>query len=766
MKKQIRYSLIVLFSLFLLWYYFALPKQLFTKPMSTVVYDENGELLGAHIAKDGQWRFEMTSTVNPKFEECILAYEDNRFRSHIGVDPIALIRAIRSNFSAGKIKSGASTITMQTIRLHQDNPERTYWEKFKEIILATRLEWRCSKQEILQYYSANAPFGGNIVGIDAAAWKYFGRSQERLSWSEAATLAVLPNSPALVHPGRNRLRLEQKRNSVLLDLLKAERIDSLTYELSILEPLPEKPYPIPLIAPHLMFRHLSVSNARSHVVHSTLNKNAQKKAQEIVDRNSANLASNGVLHAAALVLENATGEIKAYIGNSGSFTAGEQRMVNMIHAPRSTGSILKPLLYASAMNYGEITPLELLEDAPVQYGSYSPKNYTKMYGGVISAKQMVSKSLNVPAVNLLAKLGVSRFHTLLKQYGMTSLHAAPNHYGLSLILGGAEVTMWDLGKMYLAFAQKNGLATNQNFTIHYDRSDTTKTDFSNYPDCGVIWKTFEAMNELSRPGAEASWKRYSSAKKVAWKTGTSFGGRDAWAVGVSKDYTYVVWTGNADGTGKPNLTGYQSSAPILFELVHLFQTENTWFSEPKDDLDVERICKQSGMRASKHCTEHLYESIPKSSGKTSLCTYCKTFFLDSSRTWIVNDEAYPVHLKKKIAQFILPPLSAYYYKIKHPDYIDLPPVKGAVQVSTFKIIYPTHQSSLYLPHFTNEERAQVLFRAVASKKDAVLYWHINDKFVGRTKNEHEFKKVLESGDYCLSVIDQFGQKEVLTFTIL
>jgi penicillin-binding protein 1C len=253
LKHHIKSHKILYFCvlLLLILYYFSLPNNLFPKNYSTVVLDRDGELVGARIANDGQWRFPEDSVIPDKFKQCILQFEDRHFYHHPGFNPASLIRAIVQNLRAGKVVSGGSTLSMQVIRLHRENKRRTVFEKFIEIILATRLELGHSKNQILAIYASHAPFGGNVVGIDAASWRYFGRDPKNLSWAEAALLSVLPNSPAMIHPGKNRQNLLEKRNKLLLKLYNKNIIEQETYKLSLLEPLPLQPLPLPDIAPHL-----------------------------------------------------------------------------------------------------------------------------------------------------------------------------------------------------------------------------------------------------------------------------------------------------------------------------------------------------------------------------------------------------------------------------------------------------------------------------------------------------------------------------------
>jgi penicillin-binding protein 1C len=432
---------------------FSSPKVLFSKPVSSTLLDQQGQLLGAHIATDQQWRFPLIKTVPRKFEAAIIQFEDKRFYQHIGVDPLAIIRAIKLNSQHGHIVSGGSTISMQVIRLSRGNPDRTIIEKIKEMFLAIRLELNISKEEILRLYATHAPFGGNIVGLETASWRYFGRSLKQLSWAESATLAVLPNSPALIHPGRHRIQLKNKRNKLLAKLFEHGYMDQLSYKLALEESLPANPKPLPHLAPHLLST-LNSNKTSNQRFTSTLDKNLQTEVNKIIHLHAEKLELQGVHNIAALVINNNTFQVKSYIGNSSNRQTGSQgHAIDLIHKPRSSGSTLKPFLFANMIEAGEILPETLVADVPVRYSGFRPQNYDRSYRGAVRAKEALAKSLNIPAANMLSQYGVGRFQANLKAMGMTSLHRNAKNYGLTLILGGAEGTLWDITSLYANLAR-------------------------------------------------------------------------------------------------------------------------------------------------------------------------------------------------------------------------------------------------------------------------------------------------------------------------
>ncbi|HHQ49702.1 MAG TPA: penicillin-binding protein 1C, partial [Acidobacteria bacterium] len=547
----------------------------FDDPRSTVLLDSRGRLLSASIAADGQWRFAAPERVPERFARCAVLFEDRRFRWHPGVDPIAIVRAAVQDVRAGRVVSGGSTLTMQVVRLARKGRPRTLGEKLIEAVLAVRLELAAGKDRILALWAGNAPFGGNVVGLEAASWRYFGRGPEHLSWAEAATLAVLPNAPALIHPGRNRRRLLARRNALLARLLAAGDLDRESYRLALAEPLPGPPLPLPSLAPHLLERARRDGYAGQRL-RTSLSRELQERATAVVREHAARLAGNGVHNVAALIAEVGSGRVLAYVGNSGGpDDPAHGGWVDLITAPRSTGSTLKPFLYAEMLEAGEVLPTELIPDIPTRVGGFAPENYDHSYSGAVPAAVALARSLNVPAVRMLRDHGVDRFWGELRAMGMTTLFRPAGGYGLTLILGGAETTLWDLGAMYAGLGRTvdeyaRGVEDARPFRpLSYLAEGGVpgvqrRGAGARLPGAAACYETLRALLEVGRPGVDAAWRRFASSRRIAWKTGTSWGHRDAWAVGVTPRHVVAVWVGNADGEGRPGLTGHASAAPVLF----------------------------------------------------------------------------------------------------------------------------------------------------------------------------------------------------------
>ncbi|MFD2822624.1 penicillin-binding protein 1C [Lacinutrix iliipiscaria] len=750
-------------------YYFCLPKQLFEDPTATVITSANNELLGAQIAKDGQWRFPQNDSIPEKFKTCIIQFEDEFFYKHPGFNPISIFKALRDNVKSGAIKRGGSTITQQVIRLSRKGQQRTYLEKIKELILATRLEFRESKEQILTYYSSHAPFGGNVVGIDAASWRYFNRNVNQLSWAESATLAVLPNAPSLIYPGKNQKLLIEKRNRLLKKLLHKSIIDTLTYNLSVAEGLPQKPFPLPQTAPHLLQKVAKKNYGQR--VQTTINLSLQKQTNAIVKTHYNLLKQNEIHNISVLVLDVKTRQVLAYVGNSPTDKT-HQKDVDIVDKPRSTGSILKPFLYAAMLDSGDLLPNTLIADVPSQFGNYTPENFNKEYDGAVPASRALSRSLNVPAVRMLQSFGLDRFHHYLKELKLKDLKYNANHYGLTLVLGGAESNLWDLCKSYASlsstlnhytensseyysneFCEPTFLASK---SIDFGKKSPEKTLF----DAASIYLTYESLKEVNRPENDENWEFFDGSKPIAWKTGTSFGFRDAWAIGTTKDYVVGVWVGNADGEGRPGLVGVQTAAPILFDVFDLLPNSD-WFSKPFDDMQEVDICIKSGFRATETCENTELKYIQNSGLKTKPCPYHVLIHLDQNEQYQVNSSCENINNIVNKSWFVLPPLMAFYYKTKNPFYKPLPPFRNDClddYAASMQFIYPKETTTVFLPKDFDGKTNELILKIAHSKPETTLFWYINDIFLGTTKDIHDMAISPKVGKHLITVVDELGNE--------
>ncbi len=771
-KKILKPGLVLVFSCLLIIFWFSLPEVLFNDPTSTVIEDRNGTLLGAKIAADGQWRFPYDGNVPGKFKTAIIEFEDNRFYQHPGVNPFSLIRALWQNIRSGSVVSGGSTLTMQVIRLMRRGKPRTVKEKIVEIVLALRLEMSYSKDDILALYASNAPFGGNVVGLDAASWRYFGRKPGNLSWAESAALAVLPNAPSLIYPGKNHYRLKEKRDRLLKRLMLKGVIDSTQYTLAVREPLPGKPLPLEQPALHLLIK--TFKEHRGERVRTTVDYDLQTAVSSIVEAHHDKLKFNGIHNAAAIVLDVETGNVLAYVGNiknDGNPAFGSD--VDIIQAPRSTGSILKPILYASMLDDGEILPNTLIADIPTMISGFSPKNFNRKYSGAVHASKALYRSLNVPAVRMLRQYGISRFYDKMKKVGITTLNKPPDHYGLSLILGGSEATLWYLAGVYAGmsrvlshFYEYNGKYYPGDWhkpVYVYDSANVTKPAKSDLSEqallrASAVYLTFDALLQVNRPDEFAGWKSFSSTGKIAWKTGTSFGFRDAWAIGTSPKYVVAVWIGNADGEGRSGLTGVSAAAPVMFDIFNLLPSSG-WFDIPYDEMEQIPVCRESGYRASSICEPVDTVWVQKSGLQTSACPYHKMIHLDPSGRYRVTDKCEnPADMIHR-SWFVLPPVMEWYYRQVNPLYRPLPAyLPGCLQNSfnPMELIYPGKNARIYLPVEMDGSAGKIVLQAAHHNPEATIYWHIDGEYLGMTRGLHEMAVRPERGIHIITLVDDKG----------
>ncbi|MBN2039441.1 MAG: penicillin-binding protein 1C [Spirochaetes bacterium] len=749
-----------------------IPSPLFKAPYSKVLLSSDKSLLSAVIADDEQWRFPVINELSEKYVQAVINFEDKRFYFHPGLDPAAFTRALLSNIKSGKIVSGGSTITMQVIRLSRKNKNRTIPEKLIEVFLSFGLEFKYSKKEIFLLYASHAPFGGNIVGIEAASRRYFNRSASELSWAESCLLAVLPNSPSLIHPGRNRELLKSKRDSLLKDLKENNIISELDYKLSISEVLPDKPHAFPGMAAHLL-NTLAAGKSYSYFYHSTIDYNLQKKLGNIITNNAESLRIRGINNIAALVIDNVNSEVIAYFGNaekdetSGGKDIGQD--VDIIQRMRSTGSILKPFLYASMLNEGEILPTTLVADIPSNYNGYMPENFDLKYRGAVPAYESLYRSLNIPAVRMLKKFGIHRFYHALKMLGMTTLFRKADDYGLSLILGGAEGTLWEISGMYANLAKAAEYEKFSNIRVLKSTKINKEKEFYYQPASAYL--TLKAMLEVTRPGTEGYWKNFNSSKKVSWKTGTSFGLRDAWAVGCTAKYTVAVWAGNADGEGVTGLTGISAAAPVLFDIFNSLPASE-WFSEPRFNMKLVHVCKKSGYIATELCGK---ESIwvPINCNFSEICPHHKLVHLDISGRYRVNTECEQADNIIHKSWFSLPPVQEFYYKKFHPEYTALPDYRNDCKNNQteeseklMNLIYPTSGTTIYIPVDLDGKLSSTVFRAVHRKPETRIYWHMDDEYLGNTDLFHEMTLNPEPGKHKIILIDEEGNRLERGFEVL
>ena len=742
-------------------YIFCLPRHLFHVPYSTVVTDRNEELLGARIASDGQWRFPPRNTTPEKIKECLITFEDKHFYHHWGVNPFAIGRAFYQNVKNKRIVSGGSTLTMQTIRLAR-NESRTFREKLIEMIWATRLEFRASKEEILSMYISHAPFGGNVVGLDAAAWRYFGHSADDLSWAESAMLAVLPNAPAMIHLSKGRKTLLDKRNRLLKQLLEKKTIDSSTYELAISEPLPDEPHPLPQIAPYLVSRFYQERNGEYS--RSTINKGIQTQVEDLAERWSNEFGRSDIRNLAILVIDIPSNQVVAYCGNVHFDRKQGGNQVDVIQAPRSTGSILKPFLYYAMLQEGSLLPDMLLPDVPVNINGFTPQNFSMQFEGAVPASEALARSLNIPAVTMLQRYGVPKFHSFLQQIGLKTINRSSSHYGLSLILGGAEATLWDVTNAYAMMGRSLLQLPQRSCSLLLPTSRITESTDPFQP--GAVWQTFDALKEVNRP-EEIDWKSIPSMQTIAWKTGTSYGFRDAWAVGVTPRYAVGVWVGNATGEGKPGLVGAQTAGPVLFDIFNLLPS-SSWFTRPAGIFVEAEVCRKSGHLKGRFCDETDTLLVLPAGLRTEACPYHHLVTLSADKSQRIYENCANTEPTLQKSWFTLPPVWEWYYKQHHPEYKPLPPFKAGCGEDTFQpmqFIYPPMNARIKLPKQLDGSKGFLTVELAHNNPNATVFWHLDETYQAQTQDFHKISLQPAAGKHSLTAVDGEGNTISTTFFV-
>lgn len=765
-KRYVFYFLAAAAASAVVYFLIPLPRPLFTPDYSTLVVDRNGRLLRAFLNDGQQWCFPPDSSlaVPDKLRAAVLHFEDRRFYGHPGVDPFALARALYQNAAALSVKSGASTLTMQVARLMRPKP-RTYFNKTLEILLALKIELYHTKDDILRMYLDHAPYGGNIVGYQAATLRYFRKLPHKLTWSEAATLAVLPNAPGLVFPNADPHRLLKKRNRLLAGLHRTGHFDAETLRLARLEPVPMHVFPFPVLAPHLA-RLIKVSRPGRRI-RTTIDADLQQKLEAIVARHLDYLDHRGIGNGAALLVETGSGDVRAYVGSRDFFMAGHQGQVDGVIAPRSSGSLLKPFLYALSIDQGLILPETMVKDVPTFYKGFSPSNADKSYDGLVTAEEALVRSLNVPAVRLLRRYGVFNFHRFLRDAGVSTLVRSADDYGLPLILGGAEVTLWDMARLYRCLGRGGRIESLRH--LHGQKELRLPAPLIS---AGAAHLVLEALRDVRRPGVEYYWRQYEDQWPLAWKTGTSYGRRDAWAIGVSLEWTIAVWVGNFTGEGNPDMSGARTAGPLLFDIFNGVPRsfDQAWFPRPDADLQAATLCVESGRPVNPHCPHPTRALAPRYGRPMDRCTYHRGAVLNGAGTRQVCSLCWQPGDHRLASQTVYPPDVVQYLRERGQVLHDPPPHSAECpaqpEARPLQVLYPTPEARLQVGRDLDGARQKIILRAAHRHRERALFWYVNRRFLGSTVNRHRLAVSLAPGTQALEIVDAHGFRDRVRFYVV
>lgn len=601
---------------------YPLPKDRLFRPVSTMVYDRNGKLLRAFTASDDIWRLHCRlDELSPLLIKMVLAYEDQWFYWHPGINPVSIIRAALTNYRAGRIVCGGSTLSMQIARMIEPK-ERTIVSKLKEVFRSLQLELAYSKDELLEIYFNLAPYGGNIEGVASASYLYFGKPPRSLSIGEIALLAALPNSPTHLRPDLHSEIALKSREKVLNRLFKMGTISRNQLEEALSEPVPASRQSMPFHTPHLA-DYLKQRYPKKARFYTTIDFGIQKTCNRLLQRHISELSQKGVSNAAVVVIENKTRAVLAMVGSANFFDKKNSGQVNGTMSPRSPGSALKPFVYALALDQGLISPKSILEDVPVDYSGYMPVNYDDKYHGVVTAEEALRLSLNVPAINLTAALRENSIYSLLKKTEFSTLSKSKELYGLPIILGACEVKLVELCNLYSGLANEGQYAPYR--LLKADPLVKGQKIFSR----AAAFIITDILSQVTRPDMPTCWEFSLNLPKVSWKTGTSYGHKDAWSIGYNPNYTIGVWVGNFSGEGAPALVGAEAAAPLLFDIFNALSGGKTtsWFKMP-DEVDVRQVCAVSGMLPNVNCPVTCEELYIPGVSPDNVCTIHQIFTID------------------------------------------------------------------------------------------------------------------------------------------
>lgn len=717
-------------------------KEIETRYSQTVLDDRDG-LLGAYLNSNEQWQIKSEDDIPKRLKLAVLTFEDKNFYSHGGINFKAILRAIKINVTSSK-RVGASTITMQVAKLYKNRP-RDYKSKILEMIEARKIDASLSKDEILKIYLNNAPYGGNIVGYKTASLLYFKKEPINLTWAEGALLAVLSNSPGLIHVEKNRDKLLKKRDQLLKKMYEDKIITKSQYELSLKEKLPSRRFYFDMAAHHLT-RRLKFENPDKKIIKSTINRELQEKVERVVKNYGEYLDNKGIKNACAIVVDNKTGEVKAYVGSQDFYDFARNGQVDGISSYRSVGSVLKPFLYGLAIDEGLIVSKSKILDIPLYFSNFNPQNSNKKYRGLVEAREALQNSFNIPFVNMLDEYGDDRFFFFLKEV-IGFKDRDYSRYGLSLILGTKEMKVEDVAKLYYGLSQYGNFKD-----ISYIQGKKTSKD-KQLISKGATYITLQELKEVQRFGIE---NIYTGRDNISWKTGTSYGKRDAWACGVSPDWTVVAWCGNFTGEGNPNLSGVGSAGLLLFNIFKTLPNSDKDFAKPENSLKTIEIDKQTGYRVK-------YD-VPKEEVETSIeakplkiSPYYKKIFVDEDGNEIDSrSEKFADRVEKVILSY---PPELLNYLVKENINIS-----GLIDKNdSIRIIYPLNSLKIQVPKDFDGKKSVIV--KISNPNNYQIFWYVNGKYIATSK-EKEKNFDFENGEQIISIVAENGETAQVKFEVV
>ncbi|MEK6627715.1 MAG: penicillin-binding protein 1C [Bdellovibrionota bacterium] len=751
---------------------FAWPDSVGLKPdYSRRVMFENGKLARAYLSTDQKWRFPVELIKLPKWlQPALYCLEDKRFEYHIGVDPVALTRAMYQNVEAQKIVSGASTLTMQVARLTEPR-QRTIFAKIIESFRATQIEARYSKAEILELYLNKAPFGGNIEGLETAAFRYFQKSAQWLSYDEFAFLMTLPQSPPRWDRLSN-LQISKIRNQKLQKLSECGLINEEELKYAVSAKVPDVRSGFEIHAEHWSDDLLS-ENPQMKTIHSTLNYDIQKSGEALIRKKRADWQNKGVQNIGVIVIENATGKVLSAVGNFDYFESENEQKFSGYKVFRSTGSVLKPFFYASLLSSGEILPETLLEDVPFDFHGYNPKNYDGLFSGLVESQWALAHSLNLPWIKKLSEVGVDSLLSFLKSGGIT-LNLRSEDIGLSMIIGGIQASLLDLTRMYTAFPNEGKLFPLQK--ISGELNTAAENNGFQWFHPGAAELTSRALSVRGRPDYSIDPFYFRDDLGIRWKTGTSQGRKDAWAIGYSRNMTIGVWLGNMNNEPSPALVGPEIAAPLLFELFAIVKSKNEdyWKSLVSNNysplLQKIEVCSFSGQMPGPNCKHLKTVDAPKGIVPRHRCNLHQEALVDKKSGLRIHQDCKIPGSEPVLRSFLTLPgdiqmwlndslHGAQMQPPFHPKCKWLTKEKGSLE-----IVEPSDDNYIITGGVSKNEIILPLKIRSPDKAESPNCY-LNGEKIKMDKSDFQQILRLKPGDYNLMCLDKVGRSDQIKFSV-
>ncbi len=727
---------------------------------SQLIVAGDSTVLHTSLSKDDKWRMKTElSEIVPQLKEALLFKEDRYFYYHPGVNPMAIVRALFKNSSQGRKTSGASTITMQVVRLLEPRG-RTYGSKCIEIFRAMQLEWLLSKDEILQLYINLVPYGSNIEGVKSASVLYFGRLPNHLSLAQLTALTIVPNRPTSLKPGKNNERLKVERNKWLRRFKEATLFSDVDIETAIAEPIEAKRLSAPKQLPHLANR-LAQQYPNEAIIHTCIKNTIQQQLEQISYNYIQRTKQKHIHNAAVLIVNNQTMEVEAYLGSPDFLDTEHAGQVDGVRAIRSPGSALKPLIYAIGCDEGLITPKTILQDVPTDFDGYAPENFDKKFNGEVTVETALAYSLNVPAVKLLNEVSVPKFVQKLKNAGFKKVAKEAGGLGLSTILGGCGVTLEEMARLYSAFANSGKL-----FPLRYIKADS-KTQSIQLISPMSAYMITDMLTKITRPDLPNNYLNSYHMPLIAWKTGTSYGRRDAWSIGYNKKYTVAVWVGNFSGEGVPDLTGADIATPLLFEIFNTidYNSTNNWFFKP-NDLKFRFVCPETGKLPSENCAHTVVDYYIPNVSTAEKCEHLKPIFISADERYSYCNRCLPEGGYSKKLYPNLPAVLIDYYTSKGINFEAIPehnPRCSRIQESNApKIITPVNNKEYIVD---KDDPAEIALKCTTHNEVKKVFWYINNQFYKEALAQEKIFIKPTEGKIKISCSDDKGRNSDISILV-